>query len=82
MTQVINDFHAQCKARAEELAKHLNVEFKPLDVETIEKNTRKRMAALMKYRERKEEYDALLETVFKVVPPDEVVEYLRKSLNK
>ena len=82
MTQTINDFHAQCKARAEALATRLGVDFQPLDVESIETTARKRMAALMKYRERKEEYDALLETVFKVLSPTEVVEILRNSRNK
>jgi len=82
MTQTINDFHAQCKARAEELAKRLGVDFQPLDVNSIETAARKRMAALMKYRERKEEYDSLLETVFKVLSPTEVVEILRNTRNK
>lgn len=82
MTQTINDFHAQCKARAEELAKRLGVDFQPLDVNSIETAERKRMAALMKYRERKEEYDSLLETVFKVLSPTEVVEILRNTRNK
>lgn len=82
MTQAINDFHSKCKARAEELAKRLGVDFQPLDVDTIEKTARRRTAALMKYRERKEEYDALLEEVFTVVSPQEVVEYLRNSRNK
>lgn len=82
MTQTINDFHTQCKARAEALAKRLGVDFQPLDVDSIETSARKRMAALMKYRERKEEYDSLLETVFTVLSPTEVVEILRNSRNK
>lgn len=82
MTQTINDFHAQCKARAEELATRLGVDFQPLDVNAIETAARKRMAALMKYRERKEEYDSLLETVFKVVPPEDVVDFIRNFRNK
>lgn len=82
MTQTINDFHEQCKARAENLAQRLGVKFQPLDVETIETTTRKRIAAIMKYRERKEEYDSLLETVFTVLSPVEVVDFIRKTLNK
>lgn len=82
MTPTISDFHAQCKARAEELAQRLGVDFKPLDVETIESTARRRLAAIQKYRERKEEYDALLEKVFTVVSPQEVVDYIRNSQNK
>lgn len=82
MIPTINDFHAQCKARAEDLAKRIGVDFKPLDVETIETSTRKRISAIMKYRERKEEYDDLLETVFKVLSPEEVVDLIRNSRNK
>ena len=82
MTQLINDFHEKCKSRAEELAQRLGVEFTPLNVNEIEINTRRRIAALQKYRERKEDYDALLEEVFKVVSPAEVVEYLQKTRTK
>lgn len=82
MTQIINDFHAKCTSRAEQLAKQLGVEFKPLDVSEIEISTRKRIAALQKYRERKEEYDALLEEVFKVCTPHEVLEFIKNSKTK
>lgn len=82
MTQTISDFHNKCKSRAEELANRLGVDFNPLDVVSIESKTRSRIAAIQKYRERKEEYDTLLEHVFTVVSPTEVVEYLRNFHNK
>jgi|AGFT01.1.fsa_nt_gi hypothetical protein len=82
MTQTISDFHTKCTSRAEELAKRLGVDFQPLDVDGIETATRKRMAALRKYSERKAEYDALLEEVFKVCSPQEVVDFLQKTNNK
>jgi predicted metalloenzyme YecM len=77
MTQLIDDFHAKSKARAEELAKRLGVDFTPLDAHSIETKARRRMVAMQNYRERKEEYDALMDEVLTVLSPEEVVEILK-----
>lgn len=82
MTQLIDDFHAKAKARAEELAKRLGVEFTPLDAGSIEIKARRRMLAIQNYRERKDEYDALMEKVLTVLTPEEVIEILNISKNK
>lgn len=82
MTQLINDFHEKSKTRAEELANKLGVDFKPLEYESIELKARKRIETIQKYRERKDEYDALLNEVFKVVSPEEVIEFLKNYQTK
>lgn len=78
MTQLIDDFHAKSKQRAEELAKRLGVNFTPLDVDNVETKALRKMAAIKNYKERQEEFDALMEHVLTVLTPDEVLETLKE----
>jgi Mn-dependent DtxR family transcriptional regulator len=66
----IQDFHEKAKARATELAERLGVQFSTPDVNEVKERAEKRLSIIAKYNERKEEYDAVMEQLMKIAPPD------------
>lgn len=77
----IQEFHEKSVARASELAKSLGVEFKTPNVNDVQERVTKRLDLLAKYRERKEDYDSVLNKLLDILPADELKSVIQKVLN-
>lgn len=77
----IQEFHEKSVSRAAELAKRLGVEFKTPNVGEVQERVTKRLDLLAKYRERKEDYDSVLNKLLDILPADELKSVIQKVLN-
>lgn len=77
----IQEFHEKSLARAKELAERFGVELKTPDVNDVQERATKRLNLLAKYRERKEDYDSVLNKLLDILPADELKSVIQKVLN-